>query len=99
MTGTLLTGYEEAFYAPQHTRQILRNEALTVSGHPGWIVEFEMDFTAQSTAKHWKWKKERGAFVLVDRGQGVRPSLLYISVPDNLDQSVISQVLDSLEAS
>ncbi|MBO3748260.1 DUF2510 domain-containing protein [Streptosporangiaceae bacterium NEAU-GS5] len=98
-TGSLLTGYEQSFYGPQHTREILRNEALTVSGHQGWIVEFQMDFTAQSNANHWKWKKERGAFVLVDRGQGERPSMLYISVPDNLDQSVITQVLDSLEAS
>jgi hypothetical protein len=96
---SVLLGYEGLFYGPQHERKILRNEAMKVSGHDAWVTEFEMDFTQQAKAKGWKWKTERGAFVLVDRGSGQRPSLLYISVPDNLDQSVIGHVLDSLEAS
>jgi hypothetical protein len=95
----LVVLYESLFYSPQHERKFLRNEAFQVSGRQGWIIEFEMDFSKQAKSKGWKWKKEKGAFVLVDRGAGQRPSLLYISVPDNLDQSVMDRVLDSLEAS
>ncbi|GII28928.1 DUF2510 domain-containing protein [Planotetraspora mira] len=94
----MVVGYEPLFYAPQHERKILRDEALEVSGHKAWVTEFEMDFSKESAANGWKWKTEKGAFVLVDRGQGRRPSMLYMSVPDNLDQSVLNRVLDSLEA-
>ncbi|MEZ0075650.1 DUF2510 domain-containing protein [Planotetraspora sp. GP83] len=98
LTGALLVNYEPVFYSPPHERKVLRNQAIKVSGHQAWLVEFEMDFSKQSKANHWKWKTEKGAFVLVDLGQGQRPALLYMSVPDNLDQSVLKRVLDSLEA-
>lgn len=97
--GTLFLDFEQNFYSPQHERRILRNEAIKVSGHDAWMTEFELDFTRQATANGWKWKTEKGVLVLVDRGEGQRPALLYVSVPDNLDQSVISRLMDSLEAS
>jgi hypothetical protein len=71
---------------------------MKVSGHDGWVTEFEMDFSQVAKDNGWKWKTEKGAFVLVDRGQGQRPAMLYISIPDNLDQSVFKRVLDSLQA-
>ncbi|WP_405086597.1 DUF2510 domain-containing protein [Microbispora sp. NBC_01389] len=94
----MLVAYEPVFYGLSHKRRVLRSEALKVSGKQGWIIEFEMDFSQVSTAQKLDWKKERGAFVLVDRGQGVQPAMLYVSVPDNLDQSVVKRVLNSLQA-
>ncbi|GII56729.1 hypothetical protein Pth03_51180 [Planotetraspora thailandica] len=97
-TKSLLNAYEQLFYSPPHERKILSDKAMDVSGHKAWILEFDMDFSKTAQANGWKWQTEKGAFVLVDRGQGQRPSLLYVSVPDNLDQSVLDRVVHSLEA-
>ncbi|WP_433243057.1 DUF2510 domain-containing protein [Streptosporangium sp. CA-135522] len=98
-TATLLLAVEENFYSPKHQRKILQNKAIQVSGKDAWLLMFDMDFSKESAANGWKWKKERGAFVLVDRGAGARPGLVYVSVPDNLDVSVVGRVLDSLKLS
>ncbi|WP_214104976.1 DUF2510 domain-containing protein [Acrocarpospora catenulata] len=98
VTSALLVTYEPLFYSPQHTRKIARNEAIKVSGKDAWVVEYVMDFSAQSKANNWKWKTERGAFVLVDQGPGQAPSLFYASIPDNLNVSLLDQLLDSLQA-
>jgi hypothetical protein len=96
---TFLVSMEPVYYEPPHQRRILADKAIKVSGKDAWLLEFEMDFSQQSKINHWKWKKERGALVLVDQGQGRRPSLLYASVPDNLDGTVLDKVLKSLQAS
>lgn len=95
---SLLLTYDPVFYGIPHERKILRSEALTVSGKQGWVIEFEMDFTQVAEANGLKWRKERGEIILVDRGLNDRPAMLYISVPDNLDLSVIKRVEESLEA-
>jgi hypothetical protein len=97
-TNALLNGYEQLFYSPPHQRKILSDKAMDVSGRKAWIVEFDVDFSKVAKANGWKWQTEKGAFVLVDRGQGRLPSVLYVSVPDNLDQSVLDRVVHSLEA-
>ncbi|WP_228645692.1 DUF2510 domain-containing protein [Microtetraspora sp. AC03309] len=99
LTGAVLVAYEQDFYSPQHVRKILSNKAIKVSGRDAWITEFEMDFSEESKRNGWKWKTEKGAFVLVDRGEGMQPAMLYASVPDNLDQSVLQRVVDSLQVS
>ncbi|GAB3133206.1 DUF2510 domain-containing protein [Microbispora hainanensis] len=98
LSQSLLLTYENDFYGIPHERKILRNEATTVSGKQGWIFEFEMDFTKVSEASGLKWKKEKGAIILVDRGRNARPAMLYVSVPDNLDQSILKRVEDSLQS-
>ncbi|MFC6084261.1 DUF2510 domain-containing protein [Sphaerisporangium aureirubrum] len=98
-TGEVLLRYEPVFYSPPHERKGLKDEAIDVSGKKGWVLRFRMDFTAESKKNKWKWKTEEGAIVIVDQGQGQRPSMLYVSVPDNLDTSLIDRVLDSLKAS
>ena len=57
----------------------------------------ELDFTAESEKNDYKWKKENGAIVLMDRGDGRRPAMVYMSVPDNLGTDVVSDVLSSLK--
>ncbi|WP_067135902.1 DUF2510 domain-containing protein [Microtetraspora malaysiensis] len=99
LTSAALVAYEPAFYSPPHARRIVSNKAIKVGGRDAWLTEFEMDFTAESRRNGWKFKTEKGAFVLVDAGAGQQPAMLYISVPDNLDQSVLQQVVDSLQVS
>jgi hypothetical protein len=95
--GTVFTAYNSRFYGPPHEHKIVQDKALKVSGRDAWLLEFELDFTEVARANDWKWRKERGALVLVDRRDGGRPSLLYMSVPDNLDTSVVKRVLESLK--
>ncbi|MEV7964553.1 DUF2510 domain-containing protein [Sphaerisporangium sp. NPDC088356] len=99
VAGTVLVNYEKLFYSPPHKRKIVKDAALDVSGKKAWILRFEMDFTGQAKKSGWKFKKEQGVILVVDQGSGQRPSMLYASVPDNLDTSVIDRVLDSLKAS
>ncbi|MGC5015347.1 hypothetical protein ACLQ2R_31700 [Streptosporangium sp. DT93] len=96
---TLLQIMEPAFYTPEHTRKIIEDKAIKVDGKDAWLLVFDLDFSRQSEASDWKWKRERGAFVIVDRGENQRPALAYISVPDNLDTSVVDQVIKSFKMS
>ncbi|MFC4531271.1 DUF2510 domain-containing protein [Sphaerisporangium dianthi] len=95
--GAFLQNYEKIFYSPPHKRKILKDESVEVSGKKAWLLRFEMDFTAESKKAGWKFKKEQGMFVVVDQA-GKRPSVLYVSIPDNLDTKLINRVLDSLKA-
>jgi hypothetical protein len=63
------------------------------------VLMFDLDFSRESEANGWKWKKERAAFVIVDRGTASPPALVYVSVPDNLDVSVANRVVKSLKLS
>ncbi|MFE3452897.1 hypothetical protein ACFXJ8_28615 [Nonomuraea sp. NPDC059194] len=97
-TGTVLIDFAR-FYPIKHERNVLQDKAITVDGHKGWLLEYEMDFTAESEKKKYQWKKERAAIAVIDRGEGKRPALLYISVPDNLDTGLVTQTLKSLKLS
>ncbi|WP_344972987.1 DUF2510 domain-containing protein [Streptosporangium fragile] len=99
VAATLLQVVEPAFYTPPHKRKIVEDKAIKVSGKDAWLLVFDLDFTEQSEANGWKWKRERAAFVIVDRGAGATPALAYISVPDNLGLSVADQVVTSLKLS
>ncbi|MFI6507012.1 DUF2510 domain-containing protein [Streptosporangium sp. NPDC050855] len=96
---TLLQIIEPAFYTPPHTRKIIEDKAIKVDGRDAWLLEFDLDFSDEAEANDWKWKSERAAFVIVDRGQNERPALVYISVPDNLDTSVVDKVIKSFRMS
>ncbi|MGP3911026.1 DUF2510 domain-containing protein [Nonomuraea sp. 10N515B] len=85
------------FYAPPHETKIVADKAMKIGDRDAWLLQFELDFTKVSEEKGYKWKKESGALVLMDRGSGERPALLYISVPDNLGTDVVGKVLSSLK--
>ncbi|WP_164903894.1 DUF2510 domain-containing protein [Nonomuraea polychroma] len=85
------------FYSPPHESKIVADKAMKIGDRDAWLLQFELDFTKVSEEKGYKWKKENGAIVLMDRGSGERPALLYISVPDNLGTDVVSKVLSSLK--
>ena len=64
---------------------------MKVGDRDAWVLQFELDFTAESEKKDYKWKKENGAIVLMDRGDGRRPAMVYMSVPDNLGTDVVER--------
>lgn len=99
VAATLLHAVEPTFYSPAHERKVVKDKAVKVSGKDAWVFTFDLDFSREARAKGWKWKRERATFVIVDRGEGRRPALMYMSVPDNLDFSVADRVLDSLKIS
>lgn len=85
------------YYQLPHKNKIVKDEATKIGGRDAWVLRFELDFTEISEAKDYKWKKENGAVVLMDRGEGERPALIYVSVPDNLGTDVVDQVVSSLQ--
>lgn len=85
------------YYQLQHTTKILQDKAIKVGGKDAWLLQFQLDFSKISKQKGYKWNKENGAIVLMDRGEGERPALFYLSVPDNLGTNVAAQVLSSLK--
>ncbi|NUR90945.1 MAG: hypothetical protein HOY71_43305, partial [Nonomuraea sp.] len=93
----LFMQFSTQFYEPQHTTKIVQNKAMQIGDHKAWLLQFQLDFTAVAEKNGYKWKKENAAIVLMDRGSGQRPTLLYLSVPDNLGTDVADQVLGSLK--
>lgn len=85
------------YYPITHTNKIIQDKALKIGDKDAWVLQFQLDFSKESKAKGYKWNKENGAIVLMDRGQGKPPALLYTSVPDNLGTDVVNQVLSSLK--
>ncbi|MFE0145668.1 DUF2510 domain-containing protein [Nonomuraea sp. NPDC059007] len=94
--GAVLASFSN-YYQLTHTRKIVKNEALKIGDKDAWVLQFELDFSKISAEKKYKWKKENGAVVLMDRGPGERPALIYISVPDNLGTDVVDKVIGSLK--
>ncbi|MBB6351288.1 hypothetical protein FHU36_007871 [Nonomuraea muscovyensis] len=85
------------FYQLPHETKIVADKATKVGDKDAWVFQFELDFSKVSKDRDYKWKKENGAIVLVDRGAGERPAIVYVSVPDNLGTDVVDQVLGSLK--
>jgi hypothetical protein len=93
----LFMDFSARYYEPAHESKIIENKAIKIGQNQGWVLQFQLDFTKVSEEKGYKWKKENGAIVLMDRGAGQRPTLLYVSVPDNLGTDVVAKVLGSLK--
>ncbi|WP_170223198.1 DUF2510 domain-containing protein [Nonomuraea turkmeniaca] len=89
--------FSTKYYGPPHESKIVADKAMKVGDRDAWLLQFELDFTKVSEEKGYKWKKENGAIVLVDRGSGERPAIFYVSVPDNLGTDVVGKVLSSLK--
>ncbi|MEV0615271.1 DUF2510 domain-containing protein [Nonomuraea sp. NPDC050404] len=85
------------YYAPAHESKIVEDKTMKIGDRDAYLLQFELDFTKISDEKGYKWKKENGAIVLMDRGDGQRPAVVYVSVPDNLGTDVVSKVLGSLK--
>ncbi|MEV0378779.1 DUF2510 domain-containing protein [Nonomuraea sp. NPDC050643] len=94
---SVFVDFTTRYYAIAHESKVVEDKAMKVGDKDAWVLRFELDFTKVSEEKGYKWKKENGAIVLIDRGEGQSPAIVYVSVPDNLGTDVVSQVLSSLK--
>ena len=61
---------ENAYYnALNHTIQPELSQPITVSGHPGWEIEYLVNYT-NAAAQGATWTTEEGAVVVADTGTG-----------------------------
>ncbi|MGA2828087.1 MAG: DUF2510 domain-containing protein [Streptosporangiaceae bacterium] len=93
LAGTFDSGYDNSLPHDSVTQQ---NNPLQVSGHPAWIVEFQQTFQ-NAAAEGLAWQTALNAVVVVDRGTGQMPAMLYVSVPDNLGTANVGAILASLQ--
>jgi hypothetical protein len=93
---SVLGAIDPAYYAGvPHTRTIEKNSAMRVSGHPAWIVEFNMNYP-DGTSQGLTWSNELGAVVVADRGATQAPAVFYVSVPANLGTLNVAGLVLSL---
>jgi hypothetical protein len=93
----LVNVFDPAYYnGLAHARAAQGNDPLQVSGHPAWIVKFLMTYP-NAASQGIAWQAEAGAVVVVDRGTGQAPAVLYVTVPDNLGIANVDVILQSLQ--
>jgi Protein of unknown function (DUF2510) len=93
----LVSAFDAAYFASlPHVRATMENNPLQVSGHAGWIVEFQMTYQ-NAAAQGLAWQTQMGAVVVVDRGAGQPPAVLYVTVPNNLGTANIGIILASTQ--
>lgn len=83
-------------YPRRHQTKLLESRAFNVGNRSGWLVRLELRFP-QARREGWKFNKEIAAFVVVDRGERRRPSMLFMTLPSSHKaQGDINLVLNSL---
>ena len=88
---------ENAYYnALNHTIAPELSEPVTVSGHPGWEIEYLVTY-ANAAAQGATWTTEEGAVVVTDTGTGNAPAVFFTSVPDTLGQTNVASLVSSLQ--
>ena len=93
----LVNAFDPAYFgALPHVRSTTENNPLQVSGHAGWIVEFGMTYQT-AASQGLAWQSQLGAVVVVDRGTGQPPAVLYVTVPNNLGTANIGTILASMQ--
>ena len=93
----LVGAFDSAYYsALPHVRATQQDNPLQVSGHPAWIVQFQMTYPT-AAGQGLAWQTQLGAVVVVDRGAGQPPAVLYVTVPDNLGTANVGVILASLQ--
>jgi hypothetical protein len=96
---SLATSFENAYYSGlDHTITPGLSQPVTVSGHAGWEVTFQVSYT-NAAAQGASWTDEQAAVVVVDPGTGNEPSVFFTSIPGNLDESNVTSLVSSLQYS
>ncbi|MEI4272056.1 DUF2510 domain-containing protein [Klenkia sp. LSe6-5] len=93
-TATLAESVRANYYPGPNDRDVLRDEAVTVDGAPGWVYEFTLSWDAAG----YDATGERAALLLVDVGRAA-PALLYLSIPNTHAElhGVIDRVIGAVE--
>jgi hypothetical protein len=93
----LVNAFDPAYYnGLPHSRSTTENSPSQVSGHPAWIVKYVMTYPT-AASQGLPWQAEMGAVVVVDRGTGQPPAVLFVTVPSNLDLANVDVILQSLQ--
>jgi Protein of unknown function (DUF2510) len=93
----LVSAFDTAYFASlPHVRATEENSPLQLSGHPGWLVEFQMTYQ-NAASQGLAWQTQMGAVEVVDRGTGQPPAVLYVTVPNNLGTANIGVILASMQ--
>ncbi|HWG14177.1 MAG TPA: DUF2510 domain-containing protein [Streptosporangiaceae bacterium] len=93
----LVGAFDPAYFnGLPHVRSTVENNPLQVSGHPGWIVEFGMTYQT-AASQGLAWQSQVGAVVVVDRGTGQPPAVMYVTVPNNLGTANVGVILASMQ--
>jgi len=83
-----------SFYNPlQHTYQQVLSQPLTISGHAGWEVTFQVSYVQ---GQGLQFDTEQGAVVVADLGAGVAPAVFFTSIPSNLGVGNVDPLVSSL---
>jgi hypothetical protein len=93
----LVSAFDTAYFSSlPHVRATEENSPLQLSGHPGWLVEFQMTYQ-NAAGQGLAWQTQMGAVEVVDRGTGQPPAVLYVTVPNNLGTANIGVILASMQ--
>jgi hypothetical protein len=94
LAGTFMNSY----YNPlDHTSTQEVSQPISVSGHAGWEVTYQVSYT--NPAQGATWTDEQAAVVVVDTGTGNTPAVFFASVPGNLDETNVATLVASLQLS
>jgi hypothetical protein len=86
-----------AYYtALAHTSSPVLSQPVSVSGHPGWEIEYQLTYT-NAAAQGATWTTEEGAVEVVDTGTGNTPVVFFASVPNTLGATTVNSLVSSLQ--
>jgi len=86
-----------AYYtALAHTSAPVLSQPVSVSGHPGWEIEYELTYT-NAAAQGATWTTEEGAVEVVDTGTGNTAEVFFASVPNTLGATTVDSLVSSLQ--
>ncbi|SCX52120.1 hypothetical protein SAMN03159343_2702 [Klenkia marina] len=91
---TLTESVRANYYPGPNEAEVLRDEAVTVDGAPGWIREFVLSWDNPG----YDATGERAALLVVDTGRSA-PALLYLSIPNTHAElyGVIDRVVEAVD--
>ena len=86
-----------AYYtALSNTSAPVLSQPVSVSGHPGWEIEYQLTYT-NAAAQGATWTTEEGAVEVVDTGTGNTPVVFFASVPNTLGANTVNSLVSSLQ--
>jgi hypothetical protein len=88
---------DNAYYtALSNTSAPVLSQPVSVSGHPGWEIEYQVNYT-NAAAQGATWTTEEGAVEVVDTGTGNTPVVFFASVPNTLGANTVNSLVSSLQ--
>jgi hypothetical protein len=92
------TTVEPGSYPKNHTKQDLESKSYTVSGKRAWYYKVKLSYPG-AAAKGWNFQSEIAVIITVERGSGLRPGVMYISIPNShQNQGDLDALVGSLKA-